>query len=314
MKLFLRALIVALLLAVGGVLAAQTAKHLVRPLAKPLATTKQGASIPDPADADYTAYYGRVLANGSDLNASEKTAAENLIVALKANGLWADISHLFFSIGNDHLAAKTYVKGTQDLVVEGSVNMFDGSRYSRQQGFYRYGGSAYEAVMSFGYSYNWDSATPMTAMYWGRNSGTGARLGIHPSRTGSNNFYAYHNSAYSYGVLIKARRDTPANQETGIFGGGVANEWSSFGVAYDGVRVFTGRLLRQDNVISGATLTLTSDHAPVSGKLFVTADNPMLGICIANNVEWTSGQLDTFNSLIRTFSSDCGVTLTATAP
>ena len=44
MKLFLRALIVALLLAVGGVLAAQTAKHLVRPLAKPLATTKQGAS------------------------------------------------------------------------------------------------------------------------------------------------------------------------------------------------------------------------------------------------------------------------------
>lgn len=41
-----KAFILALLLAVGGVLVAQTAIPLVRPLAKPLATTKQGASAP----------------------------------------------------------------------------------------------------------------------------------------------------------------------------------------------------------------------------------------------------------------------------
>jgi len=268
-------------------------------------------------DADYSAYYARVLANGSDLSGTEKTAVQTYIAALKSNSLWDDITYLHLHIGNDHLAAKTYLKGGFDLVSAGTNNFLQSSHYAREVGFHRNAGYSYETKGTFGNGATFDwiqsPAYPMTRVLWGRNEGVLDPIGLHTHNNNGNYSLYFQGSAYGYGIRLKARNNSPSNQEANLGGGG-QNTWLAGAASYDGTQNFIFRARNASGTASGTTLSLSSAHEDTTGPWQIHMANPVLGFCVCEDVQWDATQMDTFTSLLYSLHSDLGLTFTAVAP
>ena len=281
-----------------------------------LAGAKYTSSRNDP---DYAAYYARVLANSSDLSTAEKTAAETLIIGLKAASHWSTLTSLFLFIGDDANAAKTYVVGGNDCSSSGTVDLFDGTgnRYRRSTGFYRDGASQYESRINFGAgsSFNWAGSNPLTSYFWGRNSQVGARQGMHPNTGGGDQWSvpSYHEASFSGGWQLKARRADTGTQETG-FGGTGIDTVSVGACAFDGTTGFAGRGLNSSDSGSGGTMTLSSAIDNVTSNFYLNADNPILGGAVFDGTEHSNAEMDAINILFKDFVEDCGLTMTAVDP
>jgi hypothetical protein len=270
-------------------------------------------TIADALDIDVAGWLSRVTANGSAVNASEQTAMETMVASLKSGGYWDDITHMYCFVGDDHLAAKTYVKGTGDVTDAGSNLLLATGNYSRDHGFHRDGGSAYESVFDTNYTHAWDTGVSLTAFQWGRNSGQGARLGLHPSRTGAGTHWTYHESSFGYGYQIKVKRLNNSTQETG-WGGSGLDTFSAFAMSYDGDQAHKGRSLNGTGGTGGASMTLSTAQKAQSGTLYYTCDNPRLGLIIMDNVNYSNADMDAVNAIIKQFAEDCGVTMGASDP
>ena len=270
-------------------------------------------TIADALDIDVAGWLSRVTANGSAVNASEQTAMETMVASLKSGGYWDDITHMYCFVGDDHLAAKTYVKGTGDVTDAGSNLLLATGNYSRDHGFHRDGGSVFESVFDTNYTHAWDTGVSLTAFQWGRNSGQGARLGLHPSRTGAGTHWTYHESAYGYGYQIKVKRLNNSTQETG-WGGSGLDTFSAFAMSYDGDKAHKGRSLNGTGGTGGASMTLSTAQKAQSGTLYYTCDNPRLGLIIMDNVNYSNADMDAVNAIIKQFAEDCGVTMGASDP
>lgn len=272
--------------------------------------------LEDGLDADYADYYSRVRANGGSLSEDELAAVETLIGELKTNGLWDDISRLFLHIGEDYLSAKTYVKGDGDLGSIGAVNLFDGEHYGRQHGFYKFNSNVWESTLDPLFMFDWHqpSAKPISIAIWGRNVSDNNFLGIHRGTHGQEDSFGFCNNAYSYGMLIKGRNSDQYIQESGMQGSRIVNEWQAGIVSYDGRRKYEGRNLHQSGAVRTTRLSLNSDHHDVTDGIYLSVNHPTLGFAICDGVAWSPTQMDLFNNLIRQFSLDCGVELTAVSP
>lgn len=268
-------------------------------------------------DTDLAAYLTRVSNNSGTLSAAEETAMSNLISGLKDGGYWAGCTHLFCFIGTDYNAAKTWVKGGQDGTSGGSVNIFDGTHYTRETGFYREGSSVYNCEFNLGSNstFNWGGSDPITTYWWGRNSRNGARQGLHPASASADQWSlpSYHEGAYGGGWQIKARKATGATQENG-WGGSSLDTASFQAMAYDGSTGFACRSMNQSDTKSGASLTLSSTISSVNSAFEITVDNPVLGVALWDGVEHTNAQMDAINELFHDFATDCGITMGAYNP
>ena len=268
-------------------------------------------------DPDFTAYKARVSANSGTLSAAEETAVEGLIADLKNGSYWDSCTNLFLFIGSDHNAAKTYLIGGQDIANAGTVNLFDGSHYTREAGFYKEAGSAYEAKLNLGSnsSFNWGGSGTITSYFWGRNSQNGARQGFHPVSTGGDSWSvpSYHEGSYSGGWQLKAPLDAGGTNENG-WGGSTVDTMSFQSCAYNGSTGFTGRSMNQSDTKSGATLTLSGTISNTTSNWYLHADNPVLGCALWDGVEHTSTQMDAINEIFHDFVTACGVTMGAHDP
>jgi hypothetical protein len=268
-------------------------------------------------DVDLAAYLDRVSDNSGTLSAAEETAMSNLIAGLKDGGYWAGCTHLFCFIGTDYNAAKTWVKGGQDGTSGGSVNIFDGTHYARETGFYRESSSVYNCEFHLGSNsaFDWGGSDPISAYWWGRNSRNGARQGLHPSSGSADRWSlpSYHEGAYGGGWQIKARKATGATQENG-WGGSSLDTASFVAMAYDGSTGFACRSMNQSDTKSGASLTLSSTIKSLNSAFEITVDNPVLGVALWDGVEHTNTEMDAINELFHDFATDCGITMGAYNP
>ena len=296
-----------------------TVSNLVQTLSPTAFTGTAGLGGPTIAslDADLAAYLARVSANSGTLSAAEETAMANLIKGLKDGGYWSGCTHLFCFIGSDHNSAKTYVKGGQDGTSGGSVNIFNGTHYARETGFYREGSSVYNCEFNLGSNstFNWGGSDPITTYYWGRNSRNGARQGLHPATQSADQWSlpSYHEGAYGGGWQIKARKANGATQENG-WGGSSLDTASFVGMAYDGSTGFACRSMNQSDTKSGTSLTLSSTIRSVNSAFEITVDNPVLGVALWDGVEHTNTEMDAINELFHDFATDCGITMGAYDP
>jgi hypothetical protein len=70
------------------------------------------SSIQSGVDADYLAFYNRVIAAGGSLTSTEQSATNQLVLSLKANGIWTPMKAIYPMVGASAAACAQNLKSS----------------------------------------------------------------------------------------------------------------------------------------------------------------------------------------------------------
>jgi len=234
-------------------------------------------------DADWLAYYNRVIAAGGSLSTTEQNATKTLVADLKANGLWTPMKAIYPMVGASAAAC------SQNLKSSSFTGTFTATGWTfASTGVTPNGTSAYFDT-GLNAASNLTTSNAHLTLYINSFSGSGDRMsGIYPG------FFIdqYNSTNVFYGVGASAG-DVNATSQLGFFN---LNALSFVKLFKNGVSLnsaTTGGVLPSLNLFLGAANTTGGPSFYWSGRMSFSSIGDGL----------TDTQASNFNTAVQAFQT-----------
>ena len=255
-------------------------------------------------DADWLAYYNRVIAAGGSLTTTEQNATKTLVADLKANGLWTPMKAIYPMVGASAAACK------QNLKSSSFTGTFSSGWTFASTGVTPNGTSAYmDTGLNIGTVL---TQTNSHASFYSRTAADTSGGGGYPTIIG-----AYGNASYTQAVDLYIRRPTPGNKgggQLGSFSTSVINftetDARKFAIlsrtSATSLKYYTTGVLRATDTVSDTT-GFGSVTAYIGAGNFVTGvaqNNSVLECAFASLGDGLDGtQAANFYTLVQAFQT-----------